>query len=224
MAQSVSGMSMECPLCREPHTVFLGADGRREYYHCQTCALRFVPPKYHVGIHEEKARYALHTNDGEDKQYIGYLGRIVSNIQKIARPGGRILDFGSGEHAALTSLLKKAGYECAAYDPLYGVGGRALEKKYNCVVLCEVIEHLRKPAEELRKIWKALVPGGTAFIKTAFYPDSNFLSWWYKEDITHICFFSQETFRYVEHLLENTASCTITRHFILLRKYNQDDA
>ena len=57
--------------------------------------------------------------------------------------------------------------------------------------MIEVIEHLRVPAAELKKLKALLNPRGILFIKTKFLPEKeSFEDWFYKRDLTHVQFFS----------------------------------
>ncbi|HEX9113642.1 MAG TPA: class I SAM-dependent methyltransferase, partial [Nitrospirota bacterium] len=74
----------------------------------------------------------------------------------------------------------------------------ALEKQYDFITASEVVEHLREPRKELDRLWQCLKPGGTLGIMTKFVVDKGtFPEWHYKNDRTHICFFSQPTFTWL---------------------------
>lgn len=64
-------------------------------------------------------------------------------------------------------------------------------RRYGGIILLEVIEHLTNPYLTMKDLANLLPPGGRFFLKTGIRPDSTeeFLSWWYKEDPTHISFF-----------------------------------
>jgi hypothetical protein len=152
-----------------------------------------VPECGHVGIEEEKKRYALHENSPGHEGYCHFLNDLVSVVIKQAPVPGRILDYGSGKNAVLTRLLREKGFDCTAYDPLYRIGKEALSKTYDTVVLCEVIEHLRDLKKELASIKNTAGKSGKIFIRTQLYPSlENFAGWWYKNDITHVNFFSRQ--------------------------------
>ncbi|MBD3322192.1 MAG: methyltransferase domain-containing protein [Chitinivibrionales bacterium] len=223
MAQATTGMSLRCPLCLSEKPVLLGADRRRRYYQCTTCLLCFVPEEYHVDTEQEKERYAFHDNTFENKGYVAWMERNAQEIATVASPGCRILDFGCGEHAVLSAVLNKKGYQCTPFDPLYSIGRDARGKKYDMIVLCETIEHIRDLRKELLRLWSDVAPGGKLFVKTQTYTDAaDFFSWWYKEDITHIRFFCAETFYYLENLLDG-ACVSQTGGFVLLGRASFND-
>jgi hypothetical protein len=169
-------------------------DQRRTFTICNDCELVFVPESGHCSIEDEKKRYALHDNRVDNNGYVRFLDEIVDVVGSIHYPGQRILDFGCGKHAVLGELLHRKGYECDSYDPLYGIGMACHSKRYDVVVLCEVVEHLRRLNDETVIIKNMLDPQGKVVVRTNQYPSrEEFGAWWYKEDPTHINFFSRES-------------------------------
>jgi hypothetical protein len=189
---------MNCRLCGSPDCLPVYRDAAREYRHCTVCDLIFVPVSQFVPADEERARYELHDNTGGHAGYRSFLGEVADIIGQVTAQSGRILDFGSGRHAVLTSLLRERGYSCTAYDPLYGIGMDSTEFTYDTVVLCEVIEHLRDLKEDLRIITGQVNPSGTLVIRTGIHPRSeSFGSWWYKNDRTHINYLGIPTVEWI---------------------------
>ena len=82
----------------------------------------------------------------------------------------------------------------------------------------EVVEHLHDPQTELERLRHCLAAGGHLGIMTKLVLDrSAFAGWHYKHDLTHVCFFSQPTFRWLAHKWD--ASLTfIGKDVILLQK------
>jgi hypothetical protein len=184
---------MNCPLCDSAGSHELFSDDIRSYRHCEKCGLIFVPVSEHVSCKAEKERYDLHRNNPGHEGYVRFLNELVSVIAEQYPLRCRILDYGSGKEAVLTRLLKERGYDSTAYDPLYGIGKHALDDTYDMVVLCEVLEHLRGLRKELANIKKAAGRTGKILIRTQSYPSlENFSGWWYKNDITHVNFFSRQ--------------------------------
>ena len=65
----------------------------------------------------------------------------------------------------------------------------------------EVVEHLRRPREELDRLWSRLKPGGRLGIMTKQARDrAAFADWHYVRDRTHVCFFSRDTFGWLGDL------------------------
>lgn len=192
---------MNCPLCQSSETTSAGTDHQREYYHCGNCDLRSVPSRFFVGPEDEKERYALHDNTPGNDDYITYLESVAADIQKIDIAEPAMLDFGCGENAVLTDILVKKGYDCNAYDPLYEIGIDTLDHKYDIIILCEVLEHMREPARAMDMIKNLLNKNGALYLKTQLVTaESEFLDWWYKEDLTHINFYSFVTIEYLKNI------------------------
>jgi hypothetical protein len=210
---------MNCPLCLAPVTRPLCSDARRDYRHCPSCGLVFVPPAQRVSVEEEIRRYDLHDNAGDHDGYRAFLGEVAAVALREAGPHGRMLDFGCGKNAVLTALLRDRGADCAPYDPLYAIGSRALEDRYDLVIVCEVVEHLRMLRNELCGIGRALLPGGTVVLRTQCYPSlDRFGSWWYKNDRTHINFFGRETITATAELLDCTEAIFVKEDLSVLRR------
>jgi hypothetical protein len=183
-----------CRLCLADGCMSLGRNKHREFLRCPACGLVSVPAEHWTTPEEERARYARHDNVESNRGYVGFLTEVADVATAVALPGARILDFGSGENAVLTRLLRNQGRDCVAYDPLYGLGTDALEKQYDLVVACEVIEHLRELRAEIVRLGKCLGPGGRMVVRTRCYPSpAEIPSWWYARDPTHINFFAPQT-------------------------------
>jgi SAM-dependent methyltransferase len=183
-----------CKLCLASACVPAGRNRHKSFVHCPSCGLVFVPGEFWPSEDEERARYAHHDNSPANEGYVHFLGQVADAVAElgIARP--RVLDFGSGENAVLTDLLCRRGFDCTAYDPLYGKGRAALGDRYDIVVVCEVIEHLRDLRDELRTLKNCLEDGGRVVVRTQCYPSIvEVASWWYARDATHLNFFTERT-------------------------------
>jgi SAM-dependent methyltransferase len=187
----------ECPLCKEKggHNLFF-TDKFRPYYRCGHCTLIFVPSPWHIRADREKARYDLHQNDPADQRYRDFLGRIIPFMEESFTPGTvRGLDFGCGPGPVLGEMLTEKGYEMSLYD-LYFRDDRSVltEKTYDFIVSTEVVEHLSDPMDILEHLLQILDKKGTLALMTRFYDDKiSFKTWFYKDDETHICFFTKES-------------------------------
>lgn len=184
---------MICNLCRSEIAEPCQKNKHRVFSLCNRCELVSVPPQYWLNPEEEKRRYQKHNNTLENAGYTEYLGAIVSTVEHIGKTSPKILDFGCGERAVLTSLLNKNGYDCVAYDPVFEKEIPDRSSKFDIVVLCEVIEHLRDIPEELKLINTLLKNDGVLIIRTRLYPSFQGIEkWWYAQDKTHINFFSKK--------------------------------
>jgi hypothetical protein len=183
-----------CRLCLTPGCRPAGKNKHRDFLHCPSCGLVFVPQTQWLTVADERARYAHHDNSESNPGYVRFLGEVADVVRVVAKPGARVLDFGAGENAVLAGQLRRLGYASEAYDPLYDLGGDALSGEYAVVILCEVIEHLRDLRDELSAVNKCRGPGGAIVVRTQCYPSVEAVpDWWYARDATHINFFAPRT-------------------------------
>jgi len=173
-------------------------DSHRDYFRCQICNLVFVPSAQFLSAEDEKARYDLHQNSPDDQDYRRFLSRIFIPMQELLAPGSRGLDFGSGPGPTLSKMFEEVGHSMAIYDHFYARNSSVLEKQYDFITATEVVEHLHNPKKELDRLWACLKPGARLGIMTKLALDREaFARWHYKNDPTHVCFFSRLTFEWL---------------------------
>jgi len=185
-----------CPLCQSSQTNKFSDSENRQYHHCNTCDLVFVPEQFFVSNSEEKAKYDNHQNSPEDKGYCTFLDKLLLPLQAHLKEGDEGLDFGSGPGPTLCVLMGERGYEMDIYDVFYADKPDVFEKQYDFITSTEVIEHLHNPLREIEKLWGCLNEGGVLGLMTAFRVDE-FEKWYYKRDLTHINFFTPSTFEWL---------------------------
>ena len=186
-----------CPLCLATQVVEFSADRRRNYLRCSNCALVFVPPAFYLDRASERREYDLHQNDIHDPGYRGFLSRLADPLLQRLAPGACGLDFGCGPEPALAHMLEQAGYRMALYDSFYRTDKGVLHKEYDFICATELVEHLHRPGEVLTQLWSLLCPGGWLGVMTKLVLDADaFSRWHYKNDPTHVCFFSEATWRW----------------------------
>jgi hypothetical protein len=155
----------------------------------------FVPPAYHLDPAAERAEYDRHDNAVDDPGYRRFLSRLAEPLGERVPPPAAGLDFGCGPGPALAAMLIDAGYRVALYDPFYAPDAAVLRPGYDFVTATEVVEHLRRPGDELRRLAGLLRPAGWLGIMTKLVIDrERFAGWHYTRDPTHIGFFSRSTF------------------------------
>lgn len=189
--------STHCPLCNATTSRLFFRDKRREYLRCEVCALVFVPPEFYLSRDAERAEYDKHENEVDDEAYRRFLSRLFvpMNSSLVAQAQG--LDFGCGPGPALASMFTEAGHCMSLYDYFYQADTKVLAKHYDFISATEVVEHLHKPGLELLRLWKMLVPGGTLGLMTKLVLGKEaFSTWHYKNDPTHVCFFSRQTWHW----------------------------
>lgn len=204
---NVTSESLACPLCGAPRSPEFFRDVRREasgtrhsrrYHRCSVCQLIFVPPHHFLSFAAEKAEYDLHQNSPEDMGYRRFLSRLFLPMQAQLQPRSKGLDFGCGPGPTLSVMFEEAGHHVRLFDPFYAPFPSVLEQQYDFITATEVVEHLRRPLKDLGRIWSCLKPGGLLGVMTKLALDkSAFSRWHYKDDLTHVCFFSKETFRWL---------------------------
>ncbi len=185
-------------MCLFGSSSFFFRDNEREYFQCPVCSLVFVPLEYHVSADEEKKRYDLHRNDPEDQGYRDFLLQLFLPVRKFLGAGDRGLEFGSGPVPVMASMFRDEGFRVEIFDPFYADSRDPLSGQYDFITASEVVEHLRNPLEELDRLYRLLKPGGILGIMTGMLRrPEEFGEWFYKNDKTHICFFSFQTFSWI---------------------------
>lgn len=187
--------ALNCPLCRSQDTPEYFRDSFRTYRHCRNCGLIFVPFWQFVSKEEEKKRYDQHQNSVDSPGYRRFLSRLFVPLEQGLARGSKGLDFGSGPAPVLSQLFKEAGYAMTCFDIFYAPDPGAFDKRYDFICASEVVEHLHDPKRELDRLWSCLKPGGKLGIMTHFFQEqAPFPEWYYKNDRTHVCFFSRAVF------------------------------
>jgi len=189
---------LSCPLCVcRDSVVPFARDAIREYLICANCDLVFVPPQYHPAADVEKRRYDMHHNDPKDAGYRRFLSQMADPLKARLPAGAEGLDFGSGPTGALALLLEEAGFRMNRYDPFYAPDAAILDREYDIVACSEVVEHFHQPAREWELLFRLVKPGGWLGIMTLLREhETDFTTWWYCRDITHVCFYSRRTFEW----------------------------
>lgn len=188
----------KCPLCQSIDTEHYFADKRREYLQCRQCDLVFVNPAQRLDSAQEKAHYDLHDNDPSDVGYRRFLSRLSQPILERIDPHSQGLDFGCGPGPTLSLMLQEQGHTMSLYDIYYHPDKQVLQTSYDFITATEVIEHLYEP-DRVWQQWLNLVkPGGWIGLMTKMVIDVDaFANWHYKNDPTHVIFFSRATFQYL---------------------------
>ncbi|NVK23351.1 MAG: class I SAM-dependent methyltransferase [Gammaproteobacteria bacterium] len=195
-------MSNICPLCSSHEVVEYHQDKKRPYLQCQRCDLVFVPKRHHLSQQLEKAEYDKHENDLNDEGYLTFLSRasapLLDYLSNLPDNDIMGLDFGCGPAPALAKVLTKNGFYTSIYDPYYFPDESALKQEYDFVCCTEVVEHFNNPQQGFDTLIDLLKPSGVLVIMTKLViDDERFKNWHYKNDPTHISFFSEKTFEYI---------------------------
>ena len=174
----------------------------RQYNFCSNCKLIQLDRKFLISERNEQERYLLHNNCITNKGYVDYLNRIINEyIEPYFKAGDSILDFGSGPKPVLSKLLKKQGYKNTyIYDKYFAENKSVLNKKYNGIIVLEVIEHISPIRDIIIKLISMLNLNGILIIHSLFHDNIDFKNWWYAKDITHITFLSIATIKKISEI------------------------
>lgn len=187
-----------CPLCTVSVDEKFHQDQRRDYLRCPTCFLVFVPPEQYLSKREEKAQYDSHQNSPDDMQYREFLNRLFAPLEKNLNKASFGLDFGSGPGPTLSVMFEEKGHRMNLYDTFYAPDAAVFNQEYDFVTTSEVVEHLHNPRMDLNRLWDCLKPGGHLGIMTKLVIDQEaFANWHYKNELSHVCFFSKPTFQWL---------------------------
>ncbi|QSA96585.1 class I SAM-dependent methyltransferase [Methylococcus sp. EFPC2] len=207
----------DCPLCHRS-AEFYTADLRRSYFRCPDCGLVYADPASQLSPSAEKAVYDLHDNDPDDAGYRRFLGRLLPPLLERVKPGMEGLDYGCGPGPALARMLEEAGMPMVLYDPHYRPDSGALERTYDFVTCTETVEHFRRPAEDWTRLAALLKPGAWLAVMTQpVISRERFERWQYKNDPTHLAFYSAHTLRWLAERL-GLASEQAARDIFLFKK------
>ncbi|MEJ2766466.1 class I SAM-dependent methyltransferase [Photobacterium sp. MCCC 1A19761] len=185
-----------CPLCHHQSADVFVEDRLRAYFRCQACALIFADPAALLAPEDEKAVYDQHENNPTDQGYRRFLNRLAEPLSERLGPAPLDgLDFGCGPGPTLSVMLAEMGHRMAIYDPYFADEPAVLETTYDFVTCTEAIEHFYTPAREWSRLLNMVKPGGWLGLMTKLATDAEaFARWHYKNDPTHVSFFSRETF------------------------------
>ncbi len=184
-----------CPLCKAIACNYLfHQDRQRDYYRCQNCNLVYIPPSQFLSSKAELEEYSKHQNSPADSRYRTFLKRLFEPLNEKLKSSSHGLDFGCGPGPTLSVMFEEAGHRMSLYDPLFAQNKAVFSKQYDFITASEVVEHLHHPERDFELIWSILKPGGWLGVMTKLALDeTSFAQWHYKNDRTHVCFFSAQT-------------------------------
>ena len=189
---------INCPLCDDTQVDHFFEDQRRSYMRCGVCSLVFVPRIFHLSKFDEKREYDLHQNSVQDEGYRRFLGKVSEPLLLRLSEVSKGLDFGCGPGPTLSQMIEAAGHHMDIYDPYYSPDRSFKTKRYDFITATEVLEHLVEPGSELNQLWSLLNSSGWLAIMTKRVMSLEaFANWHYKNDPTHISFFSESTFDFL---------------------------
>lgn len=170
----------------------------RTYARCHACALISLEPTQRPLPLAEAMRYTEHRNVEGDAGYRRFLERLSIPLSRRLSPGQHGLDFGCGPAPVLATIMTGMGFPTVGYDPLFAPQEELLARRYDFVSCSEVVEHLHDPSAVFELLGRLLDGGGVLGVMTRFHrPEIPFEHWWYRRDTTHVCFYAEETMRWI---------------------------
>jgi len=198
-------MNPTCPLCHQNSTRQYFISEKNSCFECTVCGTVFKPPSLFPNLKQEKERYLEHNNNVEDTRYQSFVTPIVVFILEQFETEKVGLDFGAGTGPVISKLLIEKGFKVALYDPFFYPDKSCLENSYDFVICCEVIEHFHDPAKEFQLLRKLLKPEGKLICMTDLLPKKEkFQKWYYKNDPTHVIFYSQKNINWIKENFDFT--------------------
>jgi len=205
-------MSIPCPLCKSTYRSEL----LNQHLQCHDCGLIQRLPQFQLDQSSERESYLKHQMRDDDEGYLKFVNPILSYVPQNFNFEMEGLDFGCGHVPVLGNALIQKGFMLSLFDPYFFPNAEKLQRRYDYVICCEVVEHFAQPAKEFRLLRKLLKDRGKLLIMTHLYDQSmDFGTWYYKNDATHVSIFQAKTLQYV---VENFGfnKVEITGRFIVL--------
>lgn len=189
-----------CPLCNKTAGLYRQF-AHQDFFKCKTCHSIFKHPNHQLSQEEELGRYQLHHNDPHDPDYRKFVSPLTHTVLEKFPTSCNGLDFGCGPGPVAAVVLREKGYSVNLYDPFFFPIQENLECNYDFIICCEVMEHFFHPGKEFQKLSSLLRPNGALIAKTSRLTpaiESDFDNWYYKDDPTHVFFYSDQTLKFIE--------------------------
>ena len=207
---------LRCPFCGGTHlsectraSEKKAGGYERRIFRCvppSGCGGFFVSRECFLSVQKQKERYLLHDNSLANAGYRSFLKDFADTALNQSRallgaPPATIFDYGCGNGALIELLqtnkkdfLLPADTEIRGWDPLFAPAAQPFPGGADLVLCLEVAEHFENPAEGFAGLSRACKRGGVLAVRTLFAPETEreFKSWWYKEDPTHVSFYTQK--------------------------------
>jgi Methyltransferase domain len=191
-----------CPLCQSEEAKLIHQK-YKSFYKCRQCSGIFMDKDQRLTSNDEFDRYNIHQNDIFDQKYQNFVSPITSAIMRDYNIGHQGLDFGAGPGPVITKVLRDHNYQIAMYDPFYHNHREVLDRKYDYIACCEVMEHFYYPDKEFLLLKNLLNPNGKLYCMTYLYHDEiNFDTWYYKNDPTHVFIYTVATVQWIKEKFE----------------------
>lgn len=188
----------QCPLCTctGRKIRIYQTRKKRRYWQCSFCYLIFVDPSSLLTREAEKHVYQYHQNSPDHSGYVEFLRKIINPSLDYLTPAMRGLDYGCGPGPTLSVLLGRENISCCDYDPIFFPD--CPPGDFDFIFATECFEHFHAPAREMERLSALLKGGGYLFVMTELWgEDTDFRTWYYKNDPTHVSFYHRRSFDYI---------------------------
>lgn len=188
----------QCIVCESKLIEGFQTSDKKQHWKCLHCSAKFLDKKHYINSDIEKQRYLEHKNIIEDIGYRNFLSRLSIPLKEKLLSGSKGLDFGCGHGPALADILTQEGFNVDLYDPFFFPDKSVLLNEYDFITCTETAEHFFDPAKEFKTLDKLLKKNGWLGVMTnTLTTDDAFDSWYYRRDPTHVCFYSESTFKVI---------------------------
>jgi len=187
-----------CSLCNSETKHFL-TFRKKDYHKCSNCDAIFMLPEFFVSLETEKNRYELHSDGSDNPGYLSFIKPITDYVKNNFTTQDKGLDFGAGHSVVIADLLNRSSLNVKIFDPFFHNYQELLNDKYDYIIACEVVEHFHNPLKEFTLLYSMLNPNGKLIIMTDPLRETTiFSNWYYKNDETHVFFYSLKTFQFIK--------------------------
>jgi len=186
-----------CLICGNETTTIIDSQIRVSHSHCQQCEFIYKNKEFHLSLDTEHENYKMHNNSFESEGYVKIFINLLNDYIKPLNITGKVLEFGSGPGPVLKELLIREGYDVFDFDPFFNKNLVYLKHKYQLITSTEVVEHFVDPLKEFKHLSNLLEKDGYLLLMTRLrtMDENEFLNWWYRRDLTHISFYTLDTFK-----------------------------
>ncbi|MGD9761484.1 MAG: class I SAM-dependent methyltransferase [Candidatus Izemoplasmatales bacterium] len=175
-------------------------------------------PKFFVSLETEKNRYELHSDGSDSPGYLNFVKPITDYVKNNFTTQDKGLDFGAGHSVVIADLLNESSLNVKIFDPFFHNFQELLNDKYDYIIACEVVEHFHNPLKEFTLLYSMLNPNGKLIIMTDPLRETTiFSNWYYKNDETHVFFYSLKTFQFIKEKFQ-FKELMINDRLIVLKK------
>lgn len=209
-----------CPLCSHtgPFNTHRDAIGRT-LFECNSCKLIFAELSHRPDPPQELERYLQHNNSLENNEYLNYIESKLNEVIHLTSKTTIFCDYGCGPAPALEHLLSLKGISCHSYDPFFFPDSPS--QPVDFVMAIESAEHFFNVYQEFSNILSLLKTKGKIAVFTSFYDfDTDFASWYYARDNTHVSFYCRETFSWMASFFNLDILISDGSRMIILQKKN----